>query len=242
MQVLRYGTAFAHSVAARRMGAAIACRRFSFWSKNQEQPSAGAAEPAADPDRKKSKYSLMSDLRMITKFELSALNTFVALTGYLFLPGTAFLSMNTLYFGLATQLMAMTSQTVNQVIERVHDKKMIRTCMRPIPRNRITPTQASLLSLGLWGLSSSIFWFMFPVGGFYVANTILFSYVLIYTPMKRTSEFNTTVGSLVGALPPLLGWLGFRRWRRHHQKAGRSAPPWPGAASPLPPPPDPDGV
>lgn len=31
-------------------------------------------------------------------------------------------------------------------------------------------------------------------------------YTLVYTPMKRTSIANTWVGSLVGAIPPMMGW------------------------------------
>ncbi len=51
------------------------------------------------------------------------------------------------------------------------------------------------------------------------------------------------LAALAFALPflvvALLVWLGFRRWRRSHPKAERPVPPpWPGATSPLPPPPD----
>ena len=34
----------------------------------------------------------------------------------------------------------------------------------------------------------------------------LFLYTSVYTPMKRLSILNTWVGSVVGALPPLMGW------------------------------------
>lgn len=155
---------------------------------------------------KKKKYSLYQDLMMLTKFELSLLNTAVALAGYMLVPGTQFLSMNTLWFSLATQLMAMTSQAVNQIKERSYDSKMLRTCMRPIPRNRVSVSTASALAFAMWGLSNTLYYMYFPLNGLLVANSILFSYILFYTPLKRVSEHNTTVGSLVGALPPLLGW------------------------------------
>ena len=32
-------------------------------------------------------------------------------------------------------------------------------------------------------------------------------YTLMYTPMKRTNIANTWVGSIVGALPPMMGWV-----------------------------------
>ena len=34
----------------------------------------------------------------------------------------------------------------------------------------------------------------------------LFLYTTVYTPLKRLSIANTWVGSVVGALPPLMGW------------------------------------
>merc|ERR1719266_2468702 len=37
-----------------------------------------------------------------------------------------------------------------------------------------------------------------------LANLVL--YTCIYTPMKRVSILNTWVGSVVGAVPPLIGW------------------------------------
>ncbi|WP_421118290.1 DUF4349 domain-containing protein [Aquihabitans daechungensis] len=53
------------------------------------------------------------------------------------------------------------------------------------------------------------------------------------------------LAALAFALPflavGLVGWLGYRRWRRRHPKPDRTASSWPGAASPLPPPPDPEG-
>src|SRR6185503_19100442 len=31
-------------------------------------------------------------------------------------------------------------------------------------------------------------------------------YVLAYTPLKRVSTFNTLIGAIPGALPPVVGW------------------------------------
>ena len=32
------------------------------------------------------------------------------------------------------------------------------------------------------------------------------TYVLIYTPLKTVTEWNTVVGAIPGALPPVIGW------------------------------------
>merc|ERR1711997_999785 len=40
-----------------------------------------------------------------------------------------------------------------------------------------------------------------------LAMTNIFLYTSVYTPMKRLSIVNTWVGSVVGAIPPLIGWV-----------------------------------
>lgn len=55
-------------------------------------------------------------------------------------------------------------------------------------------TGLSILYLGTNGITASLG----------LANLIL--YTSIYTPLKRISILNTWVGSLVGAIPPLMGW------------------------------------
>src|SRR5262249_61926854 len=39
-----------------------------------------------------------------------------------------------------------------------------------------------------------------------LATIAVGTYVLLYTPMKRTSSLCTLVGAVPGALPPLIGW------------------------------------
>ena len=40
----------------------------------------------------------------------------------------------------------------------------------------------------------------------YLAAITLAIYIFIYTPMKRASSFNTLVGAIPGAIPPMIGW------------------------------------
>ena len=40
--------------------------------------------------------------------------------------------------------------------------------------------------------------------GLGMANLML--YTMVYTPMKRLSIANTWLGSIVGAVPPMMGW------------------------------------
>ncbi len=73
-------------------------------------------------------------------------------------------------------------------------------------KRSLTPEKALLFASlcgvsGLFVLSASTNWLTAGIG---LTNILL--YTSIYTPLKRVSVVNTWVGSLVGALPPLMGW------------------------------------
>ena len=107
---------------------------------------------------------------------------------------------------LGTALLACGAAALNQLIEREHDAKMRRTEGRPLPSGRLQPDTVLLFG----GFSSMI-------GLIYLAFAVnlltsllgaitLVTYVFVYTPLKRVTWLNTTVGAIPGALPPLMGW------------------------------------
>lgn len=159
-----------------------------------------AAGPPSSP------VSLLKDCSEVTKFKLSAMNTAVALMTYLMKAGPAAGFPDTALFCLATQAIAMSSQGMNQLVEVNFDRLMNRTRNRPLPTNRISKQTAALLAASLYGTSNLIFATCFNWNSVLVANTILWSYIGMYTPLKRLSKVNTTLGAVVGALPPFLGW------------------------------------
>jgi protoheme IX farnesyltransferase len=95
---------------------------------------------------------------------------------------------------------------MNQAVEFEHDKKMKRTLARPVPLGKITPETAKKISLGLAALSNVMLIPTFSPAAAMIANSIYASYILIYTPLKRKSTWNTHWGSAVGAAVPFLGW------------------------------------
>lgn len=115
-------------------------------------------------------------------------------------------------FGVLTCLLVGTSlaaggaAVLNQWLEREADAKMVRTQNRPLPSGRVNPVHAFIYGMGL----SVVGCYMLyaganPLAGLLTAATIA-SYVLLYTPLKRLTTWNTLVGSVPGALPPLIGW------------------------------------
>lgn len=83
---------------------------------------------------------------------------------------------------------------------------MNRTKDRVLVRGNLTPLHAFTFGTvtGVLGVSL-LYTFVNPLTAA-LGTTTLLLYTLVYTPMKRLSALNTWVGSLVGAIPPLMGY------------------------------------
>ncbi len=121
-------------------------------------------------------------------------------------PDTAF-SWTVLFHTLCgTALIASGTAALNQCFESEADRQMLRTRQRPIPSGRVERKPAFLFAILLSILGFvQLVWLVKPLSGFLGLFT-LSTYIFIYTPLKRRSPHATTVGSLPGAMPPLIGF------------------------------------
>ncbi|CAN0225582.1 unnamed protein product, partial [Ectocarpus sp. 12 AP-2014] len=141
----------------------------------------------------------------LSKHRLSALVMSTTSAGYLAAGGPVdALALTSACVG--TMLASSSANTFNQVIETTNDARMHRTRARPLPSGRISRKHA----LG-WGVASGTAGITVLAAGsnpltatLGAANLLL--YVGPYTLSKTRSEINTWVGSVVGAVPPLMGW------------------------------------
>lgn len=83
---------------------------------------------------------------------------------------------------------------------------MNRTKDRVLVRGHLTPLHAFAFAsiTGIAGVAG-LYIFVNPLTSFLGLSTLVL-YTLVYTPMKRLSALNTWVGSVVGAIPPLMGY------------------------------------
>ena len=111
------------------------------------------------------------------------------------------------YLILGTWATSAGAAVLNQVIERRHDAKMTRTKNRPLVIGRIGPMNALVFGMVL-SFSGYVFLYYLinPLTAWISAATV-FLYILIYTPSKRITTWNTIIGSIPGALPPVGGWV-----------------------------------
>lgn len=141
----------------------------------------------------------------LTKFRITSFVTITTALGYISYAGEVDLSFFNVLLGIL--LLACGSAAVNHYQERDTDKMMERTRNRPIPSGKISPQGAlyTALLLIIGGSLILLFgngWLTMLLG---LIN--LFWYNGIYTPLKKVNPMAIVPGSMVGAIPPAVGWV-----------------------------------
>jgi protoheme IX farnesyltransferase len=139
------------------------------------------------------------------KLKLTSFVVISAIMGY-FMGGATFNLTEIILLVVGGFLITCTSNALNQVIEKEHDKLMERTRKRPLPMNKLSIKEAIWVSSILGVIGITMLWMLNPLTGILGALAI-FMYVALYTPLKRVSTISVFVGAFPGAFPPMLGWV-----------------------------------
>lgn len=107
---------------------------------------------------------------------------------------------------LGTLLLACGSAAINHFQERHTDALMDRTKSRPIPGGKISSVNALLFSVVLVITGAVLLLAGSNITAMLLGLLNLVWYNFIYTPLKRRSTMAIIPGSLVGAIPPAIGW------------------------------------
>ncbi len=108
---------------------------------------------------------------------------------------------------VGTLLVAIAANALNMYLERDQDSQMLRTLGRPLPAGRLTPGQALWFGIATAGAGLGLLALTTTALATFLCALILFSYVLVYTPLKKITTLNTLVGAVPGALPPVVGYV-----------------------------------
>lgn len=136
------------------------------------------------------------------------ITTFTGLWLALHFSGLKFLdNLDLVFFTIAgSSLIIAGSCSINNFYDRDIDPYMERTKSRPTVNGRVQPSQALWLGLALIAVGT-LFLFMTTITAAVIGIIGVFSYVVLYTMWsKRQYVSNTIVGSVSGAVPPLIGW------------------------------------
>lgn len=150
----------------------------------------------------------VSDLIQLTKPNITLMSTIVAggSMGIAVSTGARVAWFDGILALMGIALSVVGASAFNMWLEKDTDGLMSRTKNRPFPAGRL---QAG------WGIFVGA---LASVGSLlllsYFANALttacmllaMFSYVLVYTPMKRWSSWSVVIGSIPGAMPALMGY------------------------------------
>jgi len=157
-----------------------------------------------------SRHRLAADYAELVKARLTLLVLLTTAVGYYMGAGRPIYYVGLFHVVFGTAWAAAGAAALNQWWERKADAVMERTKKRPVPGGRMRPIEALIV-----GSTLSLFGIVYlavacrALSAFLAAITVLI-YIFAYTPLKRVSNFNTLVGAVPGALPPLIGWTAAR--------------------------------
>lgn len=165
---------------------------------------------SAEAESRNSRARLIGDLFELVKARLTLLVLLTTAVGF-YLGAEGPINWSALLrtvFGTAAA--AAGAAALNQWWEHKLDALMQRTRLRPVPSGRMRPIEALVIGaiLSIFGVTYLAF-VCNALSAALAAITIII-YIFAYTPLKLVSTFNTALGAVPGALPPMIGWAAAR--------------------------------
>ncbi len=157
--------------------------------------------------------TLLHDLRELFKVKVV---TMVLVTGWGgFYLGSMQSGISTMQRGLLDTLLGIGlvsagAGALNEALERRTDARMKRTADRPLAARRFSLAQGIVAGLGALALGAVGLALTTNLLTVALALLTAFTYVAIYTPLKRFTTMATFIGAFPGAMGPLLGWTAAR--------------------------------
>ena len=158
------------------------------------------------------KYPKKATSKLQAYFELTKPSiTFLILVstalGYFLGGGGIFNHYHFMLTLLGSCLVSSGSGVLNHYAELESDRLMHRTRYRPLPTGVILEKQAIIFGLFLILLGVLILYLFINSLTAFLALLTAVMYLFIYTPLKKITWLNTSIGAVPGAMPPLGGWV-----------------------------------
>jgi heme o synthase len=151
-------------------------------------------------------FALIKDYIALTKPRITWLILMSTGVGYFFGAKSGWHFLTLLHTIIGTGLIASGTAALNQWYEREADGMMRRTQARPLPSGRLDAGKALLFAIAISAAGFAELWFgANPLAALLGLITLL-TYLFVYTPLKQRSPHSTTIGSIPGAMPPLIGF------------------------------------
>ena len=151
----------------------------------------------------KSKVSAFIEL---TKPRITILILISTALGYYLAESEMINYLNFFYTILGTAILSGGAGTINHCIEKDLDMLMDRTKSRPIPAGLISIKTALSFGLAQSIIGFAILWVLVNQLTAILGLATIVLYLFVYTPLKKITWLNTTIGAIPGAMPALGGW------------------------------------
>lgn len=151
-----------------------------------------------------------ADFSELIKARLTLLVLLTTAVGYYMAAQTHVRVIGFINAVVGTAAAAAGAAALNQWWERRVDALMHRTRARPVAAGRMMPNEALIVggTMSIFGvIYLAVMCNAFSAA---LAGLTIVIYIFAYTPLKRVSTFNTLVGTIPGALPPMIGWVAAR--------------------------------
>jgi len=149
----------------------------------------------------------MADYATLTKPRIAVMVLITVGAGYLMAAGVNAKFLTLVHTLIGAGLVAAGASAWNMWIERDTDTRMKRTADRPLPAGRLHHLE--VLVFGTFLAVTGVNYLYHAVASPYaavVAALTFVCYVAVYTPLKPVTTWNTVIGAVPGALPPVIGW------------------------------------
>ena len=148
----------------------------------------------------------LPDFVSLMKPRVMALAVFTALVGLMIAPGHLDPLLGSIAI-LAIAAGAGAAGVLNMWYDADIDAVMTRTAGRPIPRGKISRSEALAFGLVLACGAVAVLALALNVKAAALLAFTIFFYVVVYTVwLKRCTPQNIVIGGAAGALPPVIGW------------------------------------
>ncbi len=169
------------------------------------------AAPHIQENRPMVEASFMKDFLALIKIGIVNSNFITTFTGIwlaLYFTGQGLLANIhiLIYTLIGSSLIIAGACAINNYVDRDIDHLMERTKNRPTVTGRVIPKYVLLLGV-VFTLIGTVFLLLTTVTATIIGLVGFITYVFLYTMWsKRKYTINTVIGSISGAVPPLIGW------------------------------------
>lgn len=155
-----------------------------------------------------SKLSFSNFIFLAAELAKIRITLFVAFTtsiGYILFSGE--IDYKLFFVSLGVFFLAAGASALNHLQEWKYDSLMERTKNRPLPSGKLSQETVVLVFI-IYSLLGIFFLLSYSnLQGLLLGVLNLVWYNLLYTPLKRNNPFAILPGSVVGAIPPIIGWV-----------------------------------